>query len=165
MTYRILLAIGAVAVFCVACSSQKSLQTATAQTTLSVAQPTLANVRRLSNERQVVLGAQQQYLQNEGASHRGRLFYKLVSAIEEAKRKEPPVTEVELLELLGPPDYEDSGEDGQGYIYLFDVNAKKDLFVIFNIDAMGYLLDVGSNMTSQLDRKLFKPHKPWPLMP
>lgn len=165
MIYRTLFAIGAVLVFCASCSSQKSLQTPTTQTTVSLVQPSLANGRRLSSERRAVLGAQQQYLQNEGASHRGWLFYTLIRAIEEAKREEPPVTEVELLELLGPPDYEDSSEDGQDYIYLVDLNGKKDGYFIVDIAPTGYLRQVGYNSTTQLDFKTVKPHKPWPVVP
>jgi hypothetical protein len=60
---------------------------------------------RLTSVRLLLLTLQRQYLTAEGPARRSMKFVELAGAIDETRRKEPPVTEMEALDMLGSPDY------------------------------------------------------------
>jgi hypothetical protein len=115
------------------------------------------SVRRLTTLRAVLLGLQQEYEAGEGPNRRGKRFEALVGAIDSVRWKEPPLTEMELLEWLGPPDYGDSDERGASYLYLYDRFGAKDWYVEFELDRNGNIREIGYNATSTRDLKTLRP--------
>jgi hypothetical protein len=115
--------------------------------------------------RSALLSLQQAYLRDEGAARRGPKFARLVGGISTVRRKEPPVTEVELLGLLGPPDYGDSDNRGALFIYLYDRNARRDWAVFIEVDADGTVARTGWNAADAVDLSRYAPYPAWPEFP
>jgi hypothetical protein len=67
-----------------------------------------------------LLDLQREYLEKEGVKNRGPNFTELMNAIRGMcfVKREPPLTELEVLELLGPPDYGISDNRGASFIYI-----------------------------------------------
>jgi membrane-associated protease RseP (regulator of RpoE activity) len=118
----------------------------------------LQPVRRLTLLRSILLGSQQEYLTAEGPSRRGKLFEKLISGLDQVRRKEPPMTEIEVLAWLGPPDYGDSDERGAQYDYVFHAGSD-DSYASLIFDANGLLDRVGWNTATQLHSEELRPFK------
>jgi hypothetical protein len=118
-----------------------------------------APVRRLTSLRSILLGLQQEYLAEEGPARRGKRFAALVSGLDEVRRKEPPMTEIEVLAWLGPPDYGDSDERGAEYYYLYEHAAPKDWYASPRFDPNGSLSRVGWNATSMLPLAGLHPYR------
>jgi hypothetical protein len=130
-------------------------------TTTQNAQPTTAQSTRASQPADVVLRPtakwlwvlklQQDYLAKEGAAHRGPIFETLTYVLgslltpvldfrPSAMREEPaePLSEREVLAVLGPPDYGRSNQAGCDSAYRFRRKGlDTDLVVTITIDARG----------------------------
>jgi hypothetical protein len=102
---------------------------------------------------------------DDGAAHRGKQFATLTGAVEEVIRLEPPITEVELLEILGQPDYGISDQRGAEYIYLYDRNTHRDWAVIISVGVDGLVSGIGWNATSALDVWRLPVYPAWPKWP
>ena len=75
---------------------------------------------------------------------------------------QPPVTEYEVFSLLGPPDYDVSGDDSREYIYLFDRFAQKDWYCRIILSPDGVLRDIHYNATRTLDTGKLTRFPPFP---
>jgi hypothetical protein len=118
--------------------------------------------QRLTGFRWVLLGLQNQYVLAEGFAHRGKQFAFVLAALTEVSRKDSPVFEAELLEVLGPPDYGAWNSLGAEYLYLYTSAAPNDSVAFVFINAAGKLDKVawGSVASVQLDK--YKAYRPWP---
>lgn len=119
-------------------------------------------MRRLTDLRWVLLGLQQQFLAKEGIGHRGPAFGKLVSAVDAVRRDEPPVTEVEALDLLGPPDYADFDWRGGEYVYTYADENAVDHVAFVMVGAGGAVDTVGFNVKSGIDLHGLTPYRAYP---
>jgi hypothetical protein len=108
------------------------------------------------------MGLQDKYTTEEGTACRGRKFGSLVEALVVVQTDEPPLTERELLELLGPPDFANFTRHGTGYVYLFADKAPKDHAALIGVDEKGIVDHIGFNIASAVDLRQFKSYKPWP---
>ncbi len=69
------------------------------------------------------------------------------------------MTELEILSLLGEPDYADEDQRGASFIYLYDRFGKKDWYVDITITPEGFLSRMGWNATETLDLKQLQPRQ------
>ena len=99
----------------------------------------VAAVKRLTGLRWVLLGLQQQYLSEEGIKHRGKRFGELVNAVGSLRMQEPPLTEVEVLNLLGAPDYAVFDEEGGEYAYVYSRTGEKDSVADIRVSRLGFV--------------------------
>lgn len=98
--------------------------------------------RRPSGPRLKLLDLQAEYLKEEGVNHRGPKFEKLVNSIRYHLfvGQGPPITELEILELLGPPDYgvsdgrgaELAYKSGGGYLNIIEIGPDGVLWHVFS---------------------------------
>ena len=109
-----------------------------------------------------VLAFQSNYLALEGIEHRGRAFQQLVEEIShlsarsprimrvEMKARHGPVafSEIEILSLLGPPTFYDSGEFGAELVYRFTKSEKEPWLVSIQFDSTGLISGVYWNVES-----------------
>jgi len=117
---------------------------------------------RLSAMRWVLLGIQSQYLAEEGITHRGQRFGDLVSAVAATGTKERAVSEVELLELLGVPDFGDFDQRGAHYVYLFRPSGENQRTASIDVGVRGFVRRVGWNVASAVDLSKLRPFRAWP---
>lgn len=85
--------------------------------------------------RLTLLDLQRDYLEQETIEKRGPKFAKLMGAMrvicDHSPKEDPPLSELEVLELLGPPDYGLSDKRGATFIYVcgnsaYSVNVGPD---------------------------------------
>lgn len=95
--------------------------------------------KRLTGLRWVLLGLQQKYLAEEGINHRAKRFEKLVNAVGVIYTQEPPLSEIEMLDLLGAPDYGVFDEEGGEYAYLYSRSGEKDSAVHIHVSSSGFV--------------------------
>lgn len=119
-------------------------------------------LRRLTGWRWLLAGLQQQYLLKEGPAHRGVNFAKLVGALRGVAESEPPVTEIEVIELLGWPDYEEFDVHGGAYAYIYSNGGRDDWIAGAQVDANGTVILVDTLERKAADLHLFHQYKPWP---
>lgn len=119
-------------------------------------------VTRLTGWRWVLAGWQHQYLLKEGPAHRGANFAKLVNALAGVAQSERPVTEIEVIELLGWPDYEKFDQHGGAYAYIYSDRQRGDMIAGVQVDATGTVILVNTFLKRNTDLHLFHQYKPWP---
>jgi hypothetical protein len=119
-------------------------------------------VRRLTGWRWLLTGLQHQYILKEGPAHRGANFAKLVNALRTVARSEPPVTEVEVIELLGWPDYEKFDRYGGAYAYIYSNRLPEDSIAGVQVNASGTIILVDTFKRDVADLHLFHQYAPWP---
>lgn len=117
---------------------------------------------RLTKMRWVLCGLQHEYLLKEGAAHRGASFAKLVNGLRRVMKFEPPLTEVEVLEVLGWPDYEKLDRHGGAYAYVYSDRHPEDVVARVQSDADGTVILVDIVARDAADLHLFHQYKPWP---
>lgn len=102
---------------------------------------------RPSGIRVRLLNLQADYLRDEGVQHRGPRFTKLFNTIRAvlAFKPSPPLTELEILELLGPPDYGISDKRGASYIYV------ANYAFLVDVGPTGLVTHVGSTSIQDAD--------------
>lgn len=82
----------------------------------------------------------EEYLRHEGPGHRGKWFAQLAGCLFHLSRDDPPVTELETLEVLGRPDYGGSYPQGARFVYVYVNEAlKRDEVMFFDFNADGLL--------------------------
>jgi hypothetical protein len=108
------------------------------------------------------MGLQDKYINEEGTAHRGKKFASLVEALVVVQTDEPPLSERELLELLGPPDFANFTSRGTGYVYLFADKGPKDHGALIEVNQKGVVDHIGFNVASALDLREFKNYRAWP---
>lgn len=118
------------------------------------------DARRLTELRSLLLGAQEDYLRNEGPERRGKWFLSAAGWLIECHRKEPPLTVLETLEVLGRPDYGGVNEKGATLVYLYyNPDRNRQDMVDFYFDAAGLLTSIGYNTASGRNFSAY-PHFP-----
>jgi hypothetical protein len=119
---------------------------ATTQQTTSVA-AMLVSSRRPEGMRLKLLDFQRDYLENEGAGKKGPKFARLMGTLrvlcDHTLKEDAPVSELEILELLGPPDYGISEQRGAAFTYICGDRAYD-----IDIGPDGLVKDVGSRPLS-----------------
>ena len=121
-------------------------------------QAELKPLRRLTALRSILLSLQNEYLIAEGPTRRGKHFDSLVSVLDQFGCNEPPLTEIEVLAWLGPPDFGDSDERGAQYYYLYDRFGSKDWFASLTLDHNGVLNRIGWNEATELHPETMLPY-------
>ena len=98
-------------------------------------------VKRLTGLRWVLLGLQQKYLAEEGINHRGKQFEHLVNAV--GAFRSDRISEIEMLDLLGAPDYAVFDQEGGDYAYVYSRSAEKDSVAYVRVSRLGFVDQVG----------------------
>ncbi len=108
-------------------------------------------IAKLTPNRLALLSQQRKYLTTEGPQKRGVEFFKLCTGIWSVSREGPPMTELDVIQLLGAPDYGDSVPDSAWYVYLYDDRQGRKAGALFRFDAVGHLTDFGFNAAKAFD--------------
>jgi hypothetical protein len=120
---------------------------------------------RLTSLRGSLVSKQEQYLEREGAKHRGRIFSDLVGALLRTKTQEPPVTERETFEVLGRPGYVRWSNGETTYVYLFDnYFGIKGAWLVF-VDSSGLVTQIGYNTANSVGLNRFSRFPQSPSIP
>jgi len=135
---------------------------APSQSAVHEANLSATNTKSLTALRWVAIGLQRQYLINEGEAHRGKQFNQLVLALLSLQKEEPPLSEREMLELLGKPDYIKFAPNGAGYAYLFADPEPKDHVALITVTADGTVDVIGFNLASAVDLRTARIYPFWP---
>jgi hypothetical protein len=116
-----------------------------------------------SLHRGVVLGLQQRYLEEEGFHHRGPLFARTTGAIDQARSDDSPISEFEVLALLGPPDFGGMSDRGSQYVYVYKSNAREHVIVI-DFNPEGLMVKLGYNSKNAFSTEDYPKPQSYPRM-
>lgn len=117
--------------------------------------PTVNLALRPTPQWQRLLELQQEYLGKEGATRRGRAFSDLAMAVNmmrgPSSASHEAITELQVLALLGPPDFGYSVSTGAEMIYSYwRPELNEDWAVLITINSRGLLTRIGWNRMAAL---------------
>jgi hypothetical protein len=119
----------------------------------------------------LLLKLQGEYLASEGPAHRGPAFAKLVGGLLMSvpsrrgmiplgeKTREEPVTEFEMLALLGPPDYAEADWRGAEYVYLYESRGRRQA-VSIEVGGRGFVDRIGYNLAEAMQLERARRYRP-----
>jgi hypothetical protein len=143
-----------------------------ATTQAAVPEPSAADVAlRPTIHLALLLKLQGEYLASEGPAHRGTAFAKLVGGLLMSvpsrrgmipfgeKTREEPVTEFEMLALLGPPDYAEADWRGAEYVYLYESRGRRQA-VSIEVGGRGFVDRIGYNSAKAMQLEQARRYRP-----
>jgi hypothetical protein len=155
-----------------ALASVATATTQSATTQSAVPEPSASNVAlRPTMGLALLLKLQQDYLASEGPAHRGPEFSKLLAGLQMSvpsyhgfipigeKTREEPITEFEMLALLGPPDYAEADWRGAEYVYLYTSKGRREA-VSIQVGSRGFVDRIGYNSASAMGLERARPYRP-----